>query len=324
MAMKALILAGGLGTRLRPLTYEMPKPLVPLLGKPLVNHIIDPLPAEVDTVILAVSYMREALDAYFSTHDVGRKVILVNEEQPLGTGGAIKNVSHYLDDTFIAFNGDVVCSVDLNDMLRYHRAHGGIGTMALWQVEDPSAFGVVGRDIRGRITAFQEKPPKGEAISSSINAGVYIFEKEMLDHIPSGVVSIERQVFPNVLGHGLHGYEFKGYWVDCGTRENILTAQRTLLDLGGGKVSPELIREDDTALVGTNMVMRAHLRGCRVGPHAYIEDDVLVSKGAEVSESMVLRGALIEEGAQVHGSIIGPGCVVAKGEIVRDRVLARP
>ncbi len=321
--MKALILAGGLGTRLRPLTYGMPKPLVPLLGKPLVSHIIDPLPAEVDTVILAVSYMRDALDAYFSTHDVGRKVILVNEEQPLGTGGAIKNVSHYLDDTFIAFNGDVVCSIDLNDMLRYHRSHGGIGTMSLWQVEDPSAFGVVGRDMRGRITHFQEKPAKGEAISNSINAGVYIFEREILDQIPSGVVSMEREVFPRVLDRGLYGYEFKGYWVDCGTRESLLTAQRTLLDLGAGRISPDMISEDEAVLVGTNMVLRGHLRGCRVGPHVYIEDDVLISKGAEVSESMVLRGALVEDGAQVHGSIIGPDCVVANGEVVRDQVLAR-
>jgi mannose-1-phosphate guanylyltransferase len=322
--MKALILAGGLGTRLRPLTYKMPKPLVPLLGKPLVSHIIDPLPAEVDTIILAVSYMREALDDYFSTHDVGRKVVLVNEDQPLGTGGAIKNVSHYLDDTFIAFNGDVVCSIDLTDMLRYHRSHGGIGTMSLWQVEDPSAFGVVGRDIRGRITDFQEKPAKGEAVSNSINAGVYIFEKEILDHIPQGVVSMEREVFPKVLDKGLYGYEFKGYWVDCGTRENILSAQRTLLDLGGARISPDMISEDDAALVGSNMVLRGHLRGCRVGPHVYVEDDVLITKGASVSESMVLRGALVEEGAQVQGSIIGPDCVVARGEVIKDQVLARP
>jgi len=321
--MKALILAGGLGTRLRPLTYGMPKPLVPLLGKPLVNHIIDPLPSEVDTVILAVSYMKDALEEHFRTHDVGRKVILVNEEQPLGTGGAVKNVSRYLDGPFIAFNGDVVCSIDLNDMLRFHRSHGGIGTMALWQVDDPSAFGVVARDQRGRITEFQEKPGPGEALSNSINAGVYIFEKEILDHIPNGVVSIEREVFPKVLGHGLFGYEFQGHWVDGGTRESLLKAQRILLDLGGGKVSPDLIREDDAAVLGSNMIQRAHLRGGRIGPHVYMEDDVLVSRGAEVSESMVMHGALIEEGAKVHGSIVGPGYVVEKGRQVRDEILAR-
>jgi mannose-1-phosphate guanylyltransferase len=320
--MKALILAGGLGTRLRPLTLRMPKPLVPLLGKPLISHIIDPLPAEVDTVILAVSYMKDALEEYFRSHDVGRKIILVNEDTPLGTGGAVKNVSRYLDDTFIAFNGDVICSIDLNDMLRYHRAHLGIGTMSLWKVEDPSAFGVVSTDARGRITEFQEKPEREKAISNSINAGVYIFEKEILDHIPNGVVSLERQVFPNVLDRGLYGYSFSGYWVDGGTRENILKAQRVLLDLGGGKEAPELIKEDAT-ICGSNMLQRAHIRGCRIGPHVYMEDDVLVSKGAEVAESMLLRGALIEEGARVRGSIIGPDCVVEKGRKVINEILAR-
>lgn len=321
--MKALILAGGLGTRLRPLTYGMPKPLVPLLGKPLISHIIDPLPSEVDTVILAVSYMKDALEEYFRSHDVGRKVILVNEDQPLGTGGAVKNVSRYLDGPFIAFNGDVVCSIDLNDMLRYHRSHGGIGTMSLWQVEDPSPFGVVAKNGRGRITEFQEKPKREEAISNSINAGVYIFEKEILDHIPNGVVSIEREVFPKILDRGLYGYEFKGHWVDCGTRDTLLKAQRVLLDLGGARDSPDLIKEDNAVVLGSNMLRRAHLRGCRIGPHVYMEDDVLVSSGAEVSESMVLQGALIESGAKVHGSIVGPGCVVEKDREVRDEILAR-
>ncbi len=321
--MKALILAGGLGTRLRPLTHSMPKPLVPLLGKPLISHIIDPLPSEVDTVILAVSYMKDALEEYFRSHDVGRKIILVNEDQPLGTGGAIKNVSRYLDGPFIAFNGDVVSSIDLNDMLRHHRSHGGIGTMALWQVEDPSAFGVVAKDGQGRITEFQEKPKREEAISNSINAGVYIFEKEILEHIPNGVVSIERQVFPKVLDRGLYGYEFKGHWIDCGTRETLLKAQRVLLDLGGARNSPDLITEDNAAVLGLNMLQRAHLRGCRIGPHVYMEDDVLVSSGAEISESMVLRGALIESGAKVHGSIIGSGYIVEKDREVRDEILAR-
>lgn len=321
--MKALILAGGLGTRLRPLTYDVPKPLVPLLGKPLVQHIIDPLPAEVDTVILAVSYMKDALEEYFRAHDVGRKVVLVNEDHPLGTGGAVKNVSRYIDGTFLAFNGDVVCSIDLQDMLHRHRSQGGIGTMALWQVPDPSAFGVVGRDSRGRVTVFQEKPTREEAISTSINAGVYIFEKEILEHIPDGVVSLEREVFPKVLGLGLNGYEFRGHWIDCGTRENILQAQRTLLDLGGGRTSPDLIREDDASIRGTNMIQRAHLRGCRVGPHVYIEDDVLVSKGAEVAESMLLRGALVEPGGKVVNSIVGPGYVISQDAIVKDQVLAR-
>ncbi len=153
--MKALILAGGLGTRLRPLTYSMPKPLIPLLGKPLVRYIIDALPAQVDTVILAVSYMKDALEDYFKSVDLGRKIILVNETEPLGTGGAIRNVSEHLDGTFFAFNGDIVSSLDLKALLRFHREKGGIATLSLWQVEDPSPFGVVKLNGEGRILDFQ-------------------------------------------------------------------------------------------------------------------------------------------------------------------------
>jgi mannose-1-phosphate guanylyltransferase len=130
-------------------------------------------------------------------------------------------------------------------------------------------------------------------------------------------------VFPKILDRGLYGYEFKGHWIDCGTRDTLLKAQRVLLDLGGARDSPDLIKEDNAVVLGSNMLQRAHLRGCRIGPHVYMEDDVLVSSGAEVSESMVLQGALIESGAKVHGSIIGPGCVVEKDREVRDEILAR-
>lgn len=167
-------------------------------------HIIDSLPKEVDSVILAVSYMRDKLEEYFKENDVGRTIILVSEEEPLGTGGAIKNVSRYLDDTFIVMNGDVVCSLDISDMLKFHKTHGGIGSMSLWTVDDPSAFGVVGcKD--SKIMTFQEKPKREEALSNLINAGTYIFEKEIFDYIPDGVVSIEKQVFPKILDKGMYG-----------------------------------------------------------------------------------------------------------------------
>ena len=320
--MKALILAGGLGTRLRPLTNYIPKPLIPLLGKPLVMHIIDALPAEVDTVILAVSYMRDKLEEYFRTHDVGRQIILVTEEEPLGTGGAIKNVARYLDDTFIVMNGDVVCSLDLQDMLAFHKAHGGLATMSLWTVEDPSAFGVV-ECRETRITTFQEKPKREEALSNLINAGTYIFEKEIFDYIPDGVVSMEKAVFPQILAHGMYGYEFKGYWIDCGTRTNYLEAQRLLLQRKAAASSADLIMEEEVELTGENLLQRAHLRGCQIGPNVYIEDDVLVSAGARVVNSMLLRGALLEEGAVVENSIIGQVCIVEKNSTVRDTILAK-
>ncbi len=285
--MKAAILAGGQGTRLRPLTNGIPKPLVPLVGKPLIRHIIDPLPPEVDTVILAVNYRKDDIQAYFDSVDVGREVILVEEKEPLGTGGALKNISEYLDDTFLAFNGDIVCSLDAAAFVEFHRRQGGIGTIALWKVADPSAFGVVALDV-DRVTSFQEKPAPGEELSKLINAGVYVFEPEIFEHIPDGVVSLERGVFPMVLDRGLYGMNLEGHWVDCGTRDSYLRAQGILLkEKGKGNVFKE----------GSS-----------------------VAADADVAESTVLTGASVGSNAFVRNSIICPGAKVARGEKVVDTI----
>ena len=318
--MKAVILAGGLGTRLRPITYKTPKPLVPLVGKPMVMHIIDSLPPRVDTVVLAVSYMKDVLEEYFRVNDCGRKVILVNETTPLGTGGAIKNVENYLDDTFIVINGDVLTSIDINSMVKYHREKGGIGTISLWQVEDPTAFGVVGLDQENRITAFQEKPTRAEAVSNMINAGIYVFEPDMLDNIGKGAVSIEKEVFPKVLDQGLFGYRYGGYWMDCGTRESYLKAQKTLMDIG-------MTRNQSSASNGNvELIEPLHLTGtrldsCAVGPYVFAEPNVTIGAGAEVSNSMLMRDATVSPGAVVRNSLIGPGFVVEKDPGAIDVIL---
>ncbi|QLH74727.1 MAG: NDP-sugar synthase [Methanomassiliicoccales archaeon] len=314
--MKAVILAGGMGTRLRPLTYHMPKPLVPLVDRPMVMHIIGSLPEEVDTVILAVSYMKDRLEEHFSKNDCGRKIILVNEDRPLGTGGALKNVASYLDETFLAFNGDVVCSLDIREMLAWHRAKAGIGTISLWEVEDPTAFGVVGIGSGGRITVFQEKPRREEAVSRNINAGAYVFEPEVLDHIGEGVVSLERDVFPGLLQKGLYGYRFSGHWVDCGTRENLLLAQRELLSKGLAAVH-DCTFKGSVRMEGHNHLQGAAFEACTVGPDAVVRPGALVMKGAFVAGSMVMEGAVIGEGAKVIGSIIGPDVKVPRcGEVI--------
>ncbi len=318
--MKAVILAGGLGTRLRPITYKTPKPLVPLVGKPLVMHIIDSLPPCVDTVVLAVSYMKDILEEYFRINDCGKKVILVNETSPLGTGGAIKNVEDFLDDTFIVINGDVLTSIDFNSMVKYHREKGGIGTISLWQVKDPSAFGVIGLDADSKITTFQEKPPLAEAVSNMINAGVYVFEPDMLDNISSGPVSIEREVFPKVLDQGLYGYHYGGYWVDCGTRESYLRAQKTLMDFGRTRNQPS------TMSGRVELIEPVHLTGtkldsCTVGPYVFTETNVTIGAGAVVSNSMLMRGSTVSPGAVVRNSLIGPGFVVEKDTGAIDVIL---
>ena len=317
--MKAVILAGGMGTRLRPITYSMPKPLVPLVDRPMVMHIIDSLPKEVDTVILAVSYMKEKLEEYFAHNDCGRKVILVNEEQPLGTGGALKNVSSYLDDTFFAFNGDVLCSLDLQQMLATHKRRGGIGSISLWDVEDPTAFGVVGTTADDRITAFQEKPKREEAVSNSINAGVYIFEPEIFSHIGSGVVSLEREVFPKVLDKGLYAQRFSGYWVDCGTRDNYVKAQRILLERGKALVKGCTI--DSAHITGQNRLVGTSLEACTIGPFVTAFPGCRILKGVVISNSMLMDNVVVEEGAVVKDSLIGPGVIVTKGQKVESTIL---
>lgn len=316
--MKALILAGGMGTRLRPLTFSVPKPIVPLLGKPLVMHIIDSLPAEVDTVVLAVSYMKGVLEKHFQDHDCGRQIVLVNEEEPLGTGGAIRNVREYLDDEFLCFNGDIISSLDLSAFLKFHRKNKGLGTMALWQVPNPDAFGVV-RLEDDRITEFQEKPAPGTAFSDIINAGVYAFEPELLDHIPAGVVSLEKAVFPHILDRGLYGRRFQGYWVDCGTPESYLRAQSALLDHGQGKVGS--LTGEGAELRGTNYLDGADLWHCRIGPHVCALKGAQVRDGSTVERTVLMEGAKVGRHCQVRDCLLGPGAIVENGQSLEGQII---
>ncbi|MDD1771435.1 MAG: NDP-sugar synthase [Methanomassiliicoccales archaeon] len=318
--MKALILAGGAGTRLRPLTNAIPKPLVPLLGRPLVMHIIDSLPKEVDTVVLAVSYMKGALESYFRQNDCGRKVVLINEEEPLGTGGAIRNARQYLDEMFLCFNGDVISSLDLTAFLDHHRRHGGIGTLALWRVADPSAFGVA-KMLNGRITEFQEKPSPGTAVSDLINAGTYAFEPELLDHIGDGFVSLEREVFPKILERGLHGYQFTGHWVDCGTLESYLNAQSVLIDDGEDVVCVQ--RQEGARLIGANHLDGVTLSHCRVGPHVCAMRGSSIMDGSTVERSVLMEGAQVGKGCVIKDCILGPGAQVKDGQTLNGEILVR-
>lgn len=317
--MKAVILAGGFGTRLRPLTYSVPKPLVPLVGKPLIVRMIESLPQSVDTVVLAVSYMKEALEEHFLSQPCGRKVVVVHEPSPLGTGGAIKNVAQHLDETFIAMNGDCISSLDLRSLVKVHREKGGIGTIALWQVDDPSAYGVVELDRACRIVNFQEKPKKEEARSDLINAGYYVFEPEILDYIGKGQVSIEREVFPNVLDYGLFGHRFTGHWMDCGTRESFLAAQAKVLELEPCLPSPAC---EGCDIEPPTLIRSSSIKYSKIGPNACIEPGVMISDGCQVSNSLIMKGAVLETNCSVSGSIIGPKMIINKDSNISETIVA--
>lgn len=329
--MQAVILAGGLGTRLRPLTYTRPKALVPLLNRPMILHLLGLLPEAVDRVVVAASFMVEALEAFFDAHPVDRAVTIVQEEEPLGTGGALKNVEGHLDGTFLALNGDVVTSLDLQALLAYHRTKGGVGTLALWEVEDPRAYGVVGVDGEGRVERFQEKPTPEEAVSRLANAGVYVLEPAVLDLIPTGrPVSLERETFPRAVEEGLYGMPFEGYWSDAGTLESYLAATRMLLGAQGGHLDESALVDREAGIldpiaVGAGTLLEGGIVGpfvsvgrrCRVTgaklSNAVLLDGVTVGEGALVEESLVGAEVTIGPDCRLQGCIVGDGAVTEKG-----------
>ena len=306
--MEALILVGGKGTRLHPLTHKIPKPLLPVGNVPMLVRLIQNLPEVFDTVVLAVGYKANLLEDYFRSHPQERKVIIVEEDEPLGTGGGFGNCREHVTGTFAGFNGDVLASLDLSAMLDSHRAHGGIGTLSLWEVEDPSRYGVVTLDPQQRVTSFLEKPePSQVQPPYLINAGTYLLEPEIFDHIPPGrKVSIEREVYPVVIDKGLHGYPFTGFWVDAGTPESYLTASRAVLEQertdshAGTEISPPVLIDPS-----------ANLKGCRLGPNVVVGPDTHLW-GCQVTESIIMEGAQ-GLGTRLEGCLVGPG-VKVEGE----------
>lgn len=317
--MQAVILAGGLGTRLRPLTYTRPKALVPLLNRPMVLHLLDGLPPAVDRVLLAANYRVDALRAYFAEREDDPPVQVVEEAEPLGTGGALKNLEARLDDTFLTYNGDVISSLNSESLLAAHRARGGLGTLALWEVEDPTPFGVVDLDAESRVQRFREKPPPGEAPSRLVNAGVYALEPEILDLIPPDrPVSLEREVFPKAAERGLYGMEFEGYWSDAGTRTSYLAAQRALLDrVAQGPRGAEAGRFRSPVLVDET----AEVEGGVVGPYACLGPGCHV-EDAFVENAVLLERTRVEPGAHVEGSLVGAGATVARDARLEECILA--
>jgi mannose-1-phosphate guanylyltransferase len=311
---KALLLAGGFGTRLRPLTYTRPKHLLPIANRPHMEHVFDSLlRQDITELVLLTSYLA---DAFAEIMNVGRerglRLEVTREETPLDTAGAIKNAHAIVgDDAFIVLNGDVLTDVDLGEVLRFHRARRAEATLLLTPVEDPSAFGVVPTDEEGRVLGFIEKPPPGGAPTNLINAGVYVMEPSLLDRIPPGQPwSAERQLFPGLVAEGalLYALATDAYWIDIGTPDKLLQAN---LDALEGR-----FRSDAIPSPGDGLVLAAE--GARVAPTARVSSTCLgsgaaVGDDATVEGSVVMPGAQVGSGATVISSILGEGARVEPG-----------
>lgn len=323
-AVKAVLLVGGLGTRLRPLTYRIPKPLVPVLGKPLMMHVIDSLPPEVDETIIPVSYMKETMQEYLAKNPPSRKITLVDEPRPLGTGGAVKNVEDLLEGqgTFLVINGDSLSSLDVAKFVRFHKEKAGVATISLWTAEDVTPFGVVDIDEDNRIKRFQEKPKQEDAFSNLINAGAYALEEEVLGYMDKGFVSMERDIFPKILDDGMYGFSFEGYWIDCGKRESLLDAYWTLMGNEAESISKNCVSEG--AVVKKPLIVGegAVITGASVGPHAYISERVVIGLRSKVERSVLFEDARVGARCTIIDSIIDSGVTIPDGTEVRSEIVS--
>jgi len=324
--MQALVLAGGEGTRLRPLTLTTPKPVMPLAGRPFLSFMLDWVRShDVDEVILSCGFMSDAVKAVLGDIYDGMRLRHVSEEEPLGTAGPVRLAydDGLLEERLLVLNGDVLTDIDLTGELEQHKRAGARATLALFSVEDTSSYGVVPTADDGQVTEFIEKGGAA-APTHRINAGAYVIEREVVESIPQGrAVSFELEVFPSLVGNGLYGYDAAGYWIDIGTPERYLEATWDLL---AGRVHSTLPARDETgSLVYENCLLSgAHVgpqsvlgRHCSVGTDARVERSVLhervhVGADAAVVESVLAEGVRVGERAQV-----GPRAVIGAGAIIQ-------
>jgi mannose-1-phosphate guanylyltransferase len=278
-----VVLVGGFGTRLRPLTNQTPKAMLPVANRPFLEHQLEHLASHgVDRVILACGYRPDALRAHF-----GDCVQYVVEDEPLGTAGAIAHAARGIRETFVACNGDVLTDLDLGALVALHGDRGARLTLALHPVGDPSRYGVVETDDDDAVTRFVEKPPPGSAGANTINAGTYVIEPEVLAGIPPGrAVSIEQEIFPTLIGRGLYGQVQAGRWIDIGTPQSYLAANVQLAP-----------------------------------PEGLVDPSARVEPGARIAASVVGPRAYVGAGATVSGSVLLPDAVVPDGGIVENRVI---
>jgi len=304
--MKAIILVGGLGTRLRPLTCNTPKPMIPLVNQPFIEHMLENLRDQgIDDVILAVQYLAARFRATLGDGArLGLKLQIVEEPEPRGTAGAVKNVEHLLDGTTFVFNGDVMTDLDLRAMLAYHRERESKLTIALTPVEDPTAFGLVETHPDGRIRRFIEKPNRDDITTDMINAGTYIIEPEVFRYVPPGQhYMFERGLFPVLLqtNDPMYGYSSRAYWTDVGKPQTYLEVHHDILI---GKV-------------------RYQFRGRQIADRVWAEDGVDIHASAQIVGPVVLGpGVQIGAGARIIGpTVIGARCVIGTNATVEAAVL---
>ncbi|MFQ6122223.1 MAG: sugar phosphate nucleotidyltransferase [Dehalococcoidales bacterium] len=322
--LKAVILVGGEGTRLRPLTYGVPKAMMPVLNRPFLEHLVAYLREfGIKDIILALSYLAESIQDYFGDgSNLGVQLTYSVESSPLGTAGAVKNIEQYLNSTFAVLNGDIFTDLDIADMLTFHRQKGAKATIALTWVDNPCAFGVVETTDDGRVQRFVEKPSPDQVTSNWINAGIYILEPEALKYVPAGShYMFERGLFPLLLdlGEPVYGYHFSGYWLDMGTPEKYLCLNCDLLSLKAKSTLTSGLSKDEVCCD----------KEATIHPSAQITGPVIIDSGCQISQRVRIKGPVIigtdchvGEGARLERVILWRGVNIGAGTVLKRCVVA--
>ena len=337
--MNAVILAGGKGTRLRPLTLNTPKPIVPILTRPFLSLQIDLLKKTgIENIVLSLSYQPRRIEELFSDGSgLGVKIHYTMEPEPLGTAGAVKNAESLLGARTIVFNGDVLSDLDLGAVLRFHEENDAKCTIVLTPVENPSAYGLVETESNGSVKRFLEKPSYDEITCDTINAGVYVLEPELLDYIPEGKnYSFERGFFPSLLRDNVpfYAYVHRGYWIDIGTPEKYLKVHRDILsgalpfegftpNAGGTYVDPTASVEGGAKIqgpsyIGDGVTVKA---GANLEPYAVLGANCRIEEGATVGNSVLWSGVRIGADARVRGALVGRNAHIGHHSIVDGGVV---
>ena len=347
--MKAIVLAGGEGTRLKPLTYKRPKPLMPVAGRPCIEYVIRSLVSSgFQEIITTTAYLSDTLIKSIGDGvDYNASILYSFEANPAGTAGAVRRVATFIDDTFVVAMGDILADVDFRALYDFHKRKGGVVTIALTEVDDPTQYGIVGLDAKNRIVKFKEKPPRDQAFSRLANAGIYVCEPDILDFIPPDQkFDFSKDLFPKLLSKGLalYGQRLEGVWMDIGRPHDLWKASMEVVRREGkplrrtgvaseGPVilDPTAVLEEGVTLkgpcyVGPAATMRresvadnaclyeaARLEGQAVVRKSIVLEGSVVGRGAEIVDSVVSQNCVIEEGARISGSIIGDDMTVRAG-----------
>lgn len=314
-----MVLVGGKGTRLRPLTLETPKPALTLVDRPFLNYMTEWLGSHgVEEVILACGFLPDEMKKILGDGEPGGpKLKYLVEQETLGTAGAIRFALDHLDERFFALNGDVLADLDLTALWKQHEETGARATLGLYEVEDSSSYGLVDINDDGEVLQFSEKDEERTG-SGLINAGTYILEREAIEQIPAGTeVSIETEFYPSITGKGLFARQLDGYWMDFGTPERYFEASWDIIE---GRISTAVTNHADGVFIDVDAVVDP---GAVIGPRAVIGPGVKVGAGARIERSVLLDGCEVGDGATILDSIFSPGVKVATGAKVGDAILGK-